>query len=56
LIEHVAPALREADDLDVVRELWAELVDRRPGATHQRAAFEAGGLRGVVEDAVAAAG
>jgi carboxylate-amine ligase len=55
LVDHVGPALREAGDLDTVRELWQALAARRPGATHQRRAFAQGGdLRSVVRDALAA--
>jgi carboxylate-amine ligase len=55
LLDHVGPVLRDAGDLDTVRELWQSLAARRPGATHQRRAFEKGGdLRAVVLDALAA--
>ncbi|WP_156067658.1 carboxylate-amine ligase [Pseudonocardia halophobica] len=55
LVDHVRPALDDAGDLDTVGELWHALAARRPGATHQRRAFEKGGdLRAVVLDALAA--
>jgi carboxylate-amine ligase len=55
LIAHVAPALDDAGDRDGVDELWRDLRHRRPGAHHQRLAYRDHGLRGVVNDAVAAA-
>jgi carboxylate-amine ligase len=56
LIGHIAPALADAGDQPTVEEHWRELRTRRPGAHHQRLAFREHGMRGVVHDAVAAAG
>jgi carboxylate-amine ligase len=55
LIRHVTPALSDAGDHAAVQELWQDLHSRRPGAHHQRLAHRAGGLSGVVDDAITAA-
>ena len=53
LLEHVEEALGDAGERETVGELWTGLWHRRPGATHQRAAFEKGGdTRAVVLDAL----
>ena len=57
LVEHVTPALLDAGDLDVVRELLAPTLARNTGAARQRAVLErTGDLRAVVADAVDADG
>jgi glutamate---cysteine ligase / carboxylate-amine ligase len=53
LVEHVAPALREAGELGTVRELLAAVLARNTGAARQRAVLRrTGDLRAVVADAV----
>ena len=53
LLEHVTPALLDAGDLEVVRELLAATLARNTGAARQRAVLErTGDLRAVVTDAV----
>jgi glutamate---cysteine ligase / carboxylate-amine ligase len=53
LVEHVQPALEEADDLDQVHALIERLFATGNGATHQRRVFETtGSLEAVVDDAV----
>ena len=53
LLEHVTPALLDAGDLDVVRELLAATLARNTGAARQRAVLaRTGDLRAVVTDAV----
>lgn len=54
LLDHVRPALSEAGDLAMVQDLLAGLWRRGTGADEQRAWALAGGLPGVVEQAVAA--
>jgi carboxylate-amine ligase len=54
LVDHVAPALADHGDLDLVRDELARLLARGNGAVRQRAVFRATGeLRSVVLDAVA---
>ena len=53
VVEHVTPALLDAGDLDVVRELLDATLARNTGAARQRAVLErTGDLRAVVADAV----
>lgn len=57
LVDHVADALEDAGDREVVGELVSALLRRGTGAARQRAVFErTGDLRTVVTDAIAAAG
>jgi glutamate---cysteine ligase / carboxylate-amine ligase len=54
LVDHVAPALADNGDLDLVRDELARLLARGNGAVRQRAVFRATGeLRSVVLDALA---
>lgn len=56
LVDHVSPALEQAGDLAVVRELVASVLRRGTGAARQREVrARTGDLRAVVADAVAAA-
>jgi len=53
LVEYVRPALDDAGDLAVVRELMASVTGRGTGADRQRAVYaESGDLRAVVRDAI----
>ena len=50
-VDWVRPALEEADDVDLVVDLFERLMSRGSGAIRQRKTFEASGsMRGVVED------
>jgi glutamate---cysteine ligase / carboxylate-amine ligase len=50
-VEHARPALEEAGDLDLVQQLFEQLVTRGNGSTRQRRVFEAtGSLLAIVED------
>lgn len=53
LVDHVTPALADAGDLDIVRDLLAGVLRRGTGAARQRAVLRRSGeLRAVVVDAV----
>jgi carboxylate-amine ligase len=53
LVEHVAPALQDAGDQDVVRELMTDVLARNTGAARQRAVLHrTGDLRAIVTDAI----
>jgi carboxylate-amine ligase len=50
-VEHVRPVLEEAGDLDLVRQLFEQLLARGNGSTRQRRVFETtGSTLAVVED------
>jgi carboxylate-amine ligase len=50
-VEHVRPVLEEAGDLDLVRQLFEQLLSRGNGSTRQRRVFETtGSTLAVVED------
>jgi carboxylate-amine ligase len=57
LVDHVAPALEESGDLDLVRELLRTVLKRNTGAARQREVLlRSGDMAAVVADAVSAVG